>query len=128
MSSLLEKLRQGAGPKERDVTIGGVVHQVRGMGPIQRVQFLQCLRTAGTTNATVPDHVVVALGLCNAGDVVDDDEQAQILEFLRNQDGQEMNAAAKVVLELSGLGKNSVGAAEKNREPAGAPVPLPAGA
>lgn len=115
MAGILERLQKAAGPKTRDVTIGGEVYQVRGMGPIQRARFLQCLRGASASNAMVPDHVVVTLGLCNAeGKGLSEEDQDAILELLRDQDGKELHAAATVVLELSGFGNKPAEIAEKN--------------
>lgn len=115
MAGILERLQQASGPKTREVTIGGQEYLVRGMGPIQRAKFLQCMRAAAAEKGMVPDHVVVALGLCNAeAKSLTDEEQDLILELLREQDGKELHAAATAVLELSGFGAKSAEIAEKN--------------
>lgn len=128
MADLLARLLAAATPRVEKVSIGGSEYTVRGMGPIQRSHFLQCMRTASAEGTTVPDHVIVALGLCSAEGIHDEAEQDAVLAVLRQQDGIELYKASEVVLRLSGFGKGAVEAAEKNSEPAGAPTPVPAGA
>jgi hypothetical protein len=127
MASLLENLKAAQRPAAVPVQLGGKTFHVRALGPIQRSVYLSLVLQAAAENTHVPAHVIVAQGLCNAEGIREEDQQAAVLAELVTMDGTELSAAAKTVLEISGLSVQAVRVAEKNSQPAGASVFVPAG-
>ncbi len=124
----LEELFADA-PKEKvePVTIGGKTLYVRGMDPLRRSMFWDYYGHSKAQNIPVPSYVVVALGLCDQDGGPTKSSHETNLRILATRNGEEVEAAAGRVLELSGLKKGALEEAEKNATPAGAPVPVPAG-
>jgi hypothetical protein len=127
MSDVLARLAAIGKPKVEAVVIDGETFHVRGMSSHARAVFLLATTQAITENASVPDHTVVALGLCNP-DGSPAGTTEEVHTALDPLDGAILNQLAKKIMELSGFGKKAVETAEKNPKPAGAKVPVPAGA
>lgn len=127
---VLDLLEAECPPKIEPLLVGKRAYYVRGMLPTQRAAFSQLLMQAMRENSEVPDHVIAAWGLCeDAAGKRPDVPQEELLRRLHdNVDPIDLNKIARKVLELSGFGAKAVEKAEKNAEPAGAAVPVPAGA
>lgn len=125
---VLALFREAASVQVDTIQIGVHTFHVRGMDATHRAVFLRMLAQAIRENSQIPDHVIVAWGLCNPDGSPLPGTTEEKLEALRNLDGKALNAAARKIMDISGFGSDAVESAEKNGKPAGAPIPVPAGA
>ena len=115
MPSILELLKEARRPTVERITLGGKEFFVRDMAPTQRTVYVQLVIQAAAENAAVPPHVVVAQGICNEdGTGPTQEERNAIAEEMATLSGQELQEAARKVLDLSGLTRKSQDRAEKN--------------
>lgn len=113
MSDLLKRLTEIGQARVEEVKIGEDVFYVRGMTSHQRAVFVMAMQQAALENSTVPDHTVVALGLCNE-DGTPTGQLAEVVDILAPLDGQVLFKLATKILQLSGFARGAVEAAEKN--------------
>lgn len=114
MSDVLAFISGAAKAKVEPFEVGGGVVHLRGMTSVHRATFNQLLATAIAENSDVPDHVIVAWGVCDQDGKRPDAKPEEILAKLEVLDGQVLKRMATRILELSGYTKGAVEAAEKN--------------
>lgn len=114
MSDVLAFIAGAARATVEPFEIGGGVVYLRGMTSVHRASFNQLVSQAIAENSDVPDHVIVAWGLCDADGNRPNAKPEEILEKLEGLDGKVLKRMATRILEMSGYGRGSVEAAEKN--------------
>ena len=114
MTDVLQFIADAAKPKVVPVDVDGKAVFVRGMGPVHRASFNQMLAQALVENSNVPDHVIVAWGICNEDGSRPAGTPEEILASLEWLDGVILNRIAAKILELSGYTKMAVENAAKN--------------
>jgi hypothetical protein len=115
VSTLLEMLEEADRPKTEEVTIGGKKFIIGEMSPTASTIWLALALQAGAEKANVPANVTVAQGIRNPdGSIPEEAERKAAAVALNKLSGAEVRAAAKRVLELSGLTRGSLETATKN--------------
>jgi hypothetical protein len=86
---------------------------VRGINGRERVQYFAWLGGDGGGNILLSDHRLLALALCEEDGTPLFADEASALELLQEWTHEDVTAAAKKVLGLSGLSKDAQETAEK---------------
>lgn len=86
---------------------------VRGINGRERVQYFAWLGGDGGGNILMSDHRLLALALCEEDGAALFTDEAAALEILQEWTHEDITAAAKKVLSLSGLAKESAEDAAK---------------
>jgi hypothetical protein len=86
---------------------------VRGINGRERVEYFSWLGGAGSGNILLSDHRLLAIALCEEDGSPIFSDEASALEILQEWTHEDVSAAAKKVLSLSGLAKDSAEDAAK---------------
>jgi hypothetical protein len=125
---VLDIFSEAAKPRMAEVEINGKTVHVRDLDAIRRAAYISLVAQSMVDKAAVPDHLVVAWGLCNPDGSPSAASVDDRIARLERCEGSALYRAASKILELSGLGPKAVETIEKNSQPAGNAVPVPAGA
>lgn len=86
---------------------------VRGINGRERVEYFEWLGGDGKGSVLLSDHRLLAVALCEEDGTPLFADEKEAIDILQEWSHEDVTAAAKKVLSLSGLAKDSAEAAEK---------------